>query len=338
INGSEEETVSFKKGAFIVPFTGYDSVDAKIVAIVCDYNQSSEIEEDNELKISVYILREPLSNVHVYPLSEVKLAQHKNPVSVGEICFLEISRKCGFLSFELLPDRIIAERLNNDEFNVLTHAGAVTEYATFYKSSAFHTIYAGLKYKETKAVRKFVSNGGGYVGSCYGANMAGSGSKLGPMTIHFKRSAYNPKLPSIGVYALADYISKDPPGNLGLIQVKIVNDTHPVSYRLDPITWDEHWGGSEIINFGENVEVISQFYNTGTRMDDTPSWVSSKFGKGKLVAFSPHPEILGWKSKKHNKDHIGRTIISNALFYTTAKDITALQLPHTRSPTFIEEI
>ncbi|MCK4366075.1 MAG: hypothetical protein KAW45_08485 [Thermoplasmatales archaeon] len=329
--------MSFEKGAFIIPFTGNETQDIKIAAIIFDYNQSSEIEESNEIKIPVYVLMEPIET-QVYPLSEIKLAQHKNPVSVGEICFLEISRECGFLSFELLIDSVIAERLNNNEFNVLTHAGGGPEYATFYKSGIFYSIIRNLRYRESKAVRKFVSNGGGYIGSCYGADMASSGYKLGPMTIHFKRSANNPKLPSIGVYAIADYISKSPPGSLGLIQVKIVNDTHPVSYRLDPITWDLHAGGSEISDIGENVEVISQFYNTGTRMDGTPSWVSSEFGKGKVVAFSPHPEILGWKKREDNKDHIGRTIISNALFFTTAEEITTLQLAYTRSLTFIEEI
>ena len=338
INGSEEETVSFEKGTFIIPFTGNTSVDTKIIVIIYDYNYSSEIEEDNELKISVYILREPLSNVHVYPLSEVKLAQHKNKVSVGEMCFLEISSECGFLSFELLFNSVIAEKLNNGEFNVLTHAGWGPDYATFYKTMYFYTLYSDLKYRVSTAVRKFVSNGGGYIGSCYGAGVAGSGGKVGPVTIHFKRVAYNPKLPSIFFYGLADYICTTLTESLGLIQVKIVNDTHPVSYRLDPVTWDHHFGGPRIDYVGENVEVISQFYNTSTRMDGTPSWVSSKFGKGKAVTFSPHPEILGFGFYPDNRTHIGRTVISNALFYTTAKDITALQLSHMRSLSFIEEI
>ncbi len=327
--------MSFEKGTFIIPFTGDDVQDIKITAIIVDYNQSSEIEDDNTIRIPVYFLMEQIET-QVYPLSEVKLAQHKNPVSIGEICFLEISRECGFLSFELLIDNIIAEKLNNNEFNVLTHAGGGAEYATFYKTASFYMLTGDLRHRETKAVRKFVSNGGGYIGSCYGADMASSGYKLGPITIYFKRRAYNPKLPSIGIYAFADYIGKKPPGNLGEIQVKIVNDTHPVTYSLDNIVWDLHYGGSEMTHVGENVEVISQFYNTGTRMDGTPSWISTKFGNGRVVAFSPHPEIMGFY--KTNKTHLGKTIISNALFYTTAKEITTLQLPHMRSPTFIEEI
>ncbi|MCK4365405.1 MAG: hypothetical protein KAW45_05095 [Thermoplasmatales archaeon] len=342
INGSEEETVSFEKGTFIIPFTGNTSVDTKIIVIMCDYNYSSEIEEDNELKISVYILREPLSNVHVYPLSEVKLAQHKSPITVGEICFLEISSECGFLSFELLIDSVIAEKLNNNEFNVLTHAGGVPDYATFYKieppTMVFYALYSDLKYRVSTAVRKFVSNGSGYIGSCYGADVAGSGHKFGPVTIHFKRVAYNPKLPSIVYYGLADYISLRPHVDTEQTQVKIVNDTHPVSYRLGEVTWEYNGGGPGFDRIGENTQVIGEFCNTDTELDGRPCWVSSKFGKGRAVAFSRHPEILGFGFYKSNRTHIGRTVISNALFYTTAKEMTALQLSHMRSLSFIEEI
>ena len=335
INGSEEETVSFEKGTFIIPFTGNTSVDTKIIVIMCDYNYSSEIEEDNELKISVYILREPLSNVHVYPLSEVKLAQHKNKVSTGEICFLEISRECGFLSYELLIDSIISQKLNNDDFNVLTHAGGVPEYATFYKTGTFYTLYSDLRYRVSTAVRKFVSNGGGYIGSCYGANMAGSGHELGPITINLKRRSYNPKLPSIGFFCIADYIGTTHPELPTYIQVKIVNDSHPVTYNLDEIMWD-YCGGSGFGQMGPNTQAIANFYNTGTYMDDTPSWVSSNFGDGKVIAFSSHPEINSFF--KTDTSYQGRTTVSNALFYTTAKEVITLQLTHSRLFTFIEEI
>jgi hypothetical protein len=342
IDSNEEKTVSFERGTFIIPFTGNIGVDTKITVLMCDYNCTSEIEEINKQKISVLLLREPLSNVNVYPLSEVKLAQHKSPVSVGEECFLEISSDCGFLSFELLIDSVIAEKLNNGEFNVLTHAGGdLLGYATFLKRELvpFYTLYSDLRYRVSTAVRKFVSNGSGYIGSCYGGYVAGTGHKIGPVTIHFKRIAYNPKLPSIFFYGLIDYYPNKYPTPLsGLVQVKIVNDTHPVSYRSDEVTWDYQIRGPQIDYVGKNVEVISQFYNTNTGLDGRPSWVSSKFGKGRAVTFIPHPEILGFGFYYHNKTHIGRTTISNALFYTTAKEMTALQLSHMRPLSFIEEI
>ena len=160
INSNCEEAVSFEKGSFIIPFTGNTSVDTKIIVIMCDYNCSSEIEEDNEQKISVLLLREQLSNVCVYPLSEVKLAQHKNKVSIGETCYLEIISECGFLSFELLIDNVIPEKLNNGKFNVLTHSGGGSEYATFFKFEVgipLYSVYSDLIYRESTAVRKFVS-------------------------------------------------------------------------------------------------------------------------------------------------------------------------------------
>lgn len=241
----------FEKGAFIIPFTGEDSKDIKITAILIDYNQSIEIEENKITNIPAYILLEQIE-VNVYKLNEVKLAQHKNPVSVGEICFLELSRKSGFLSFELLFDNVIPEKLNNDDFNLLTHAGAMTLYATFYKTAAFYTFYSDFKYRISTAVREFVANGGAFIGSCYGANVAGSGHEVGPITIHYKRASYNPNLHTLGFYSIADYVGTPPPGKLFYIQIKIVNNSHPLTFNLDEITWDLHMGGSGFDRVGKN--------------------------------------------------------------------------------------
>jgi hypothetical protein len=342
INCSEEETVFFERGTFIIPFTGNISVDTKIIVVIYDYNYSSEIEEDNELKLSVYILREPLSNVHVYPLSEVKLAQHKNKISVGETCFLEISSESGFLSFEVLFDSIIEKKLKISEFNVLTQASSVPEYATFYHYESiglyFYMLFRDLICGQAKAVRKFVEEGGGYIGSGYGAIAAGSGYKFGPFTIHFPRIAYNPKLPSILLYGLGDYIGLFYVSGWEGAKVKIFNDTHPVSYRLGEVPWECYRGGNGFIRIGKNTEVIAKFCNTDTELDNIACWVSSKFGNGKTVAFNTHPEMMGFGFYPDNMTHIGRTAISNALFYTTAKKMTILELTHRRFLTFIEEI
>ena len=335
IDNFKESEMFFEKGTFIIPFTGNNTYDTKITSIIFDYNQSSEILTEEILTIPIYLLIEQI-NIQSYPLSEIKLAQHKSPITSGEICILEISRECGFLSYNLLMDTILAEELNNNEYNVLTHVGFAPQYATFYKSALFHTCYAGLIYRETQAVRKFVSNGGGYIGSCYGANMASTGNKFGPITIHLKRVAYYPKIPSFCCYGLADYICINPEKILKYTQVKILNETHPVAYNLDKYIWDYHYGGSQIVPIDKNIQIIANYENSGTNLDNTPSWISSNFGMGRIVTFGTHPEIMAFY--KTNKSHLGKTIISNSLFYTTAKDIIDLQIIYSRSLTFIEDI
>ncbi|MCK4365468.1 MAG: hypothetical protein KAW45_05415 [Thermoplasmatales archaeon] len=337
IDNESSEEIFFEKGSFIVPFTGNNNVDAKIIAIIYDYNQSCEISAYNELIIPLYLLMQPL-DVQAYPLKEVKVAQFKSCITFGEVCYLEALRKCGFLSFEVLRDRTVKEKLNNEDFNVFLHACGGPVYASFYKTGWFHNFYEDFAYKAANTVRKFIANGGGYVGACYGMEKAASGRKYGSVTIHLKRIAYNPNLPCFGYYAIADIITEKIDKYLGLIQIKIANDKHPVSFRLDNITWDLHFGGPQVIEpVGENVQVIARFYNTNdSKIDGTPCWISSTFGNGKAVAFSPHPEIMSYKNS--NKSHIGRTTLSNAIFYTTSLKIIKADISRSRPLSFILKV
>ncbi len=331
---SSDETKFFEKGAFVIPFTGNETIDKKIIAMIYNYNQTSEINQDLT-KVPVYYLLQKL-NIFAYKLNEINIASHKSKVTTGEIAFLEISNKCGFLSFDYLYDNEISDELNNSKYNLFIHAGGASEYATFLKSSMFYQLFAGTFLKEIRTVRNFVANGGGYIGSCYGCEMAGAGYDFGLLKVHFKRVPYNPKLPSIGIYSMADYICTPPPGILDAIQVKVVNNSHPVTFHLDPIITDFHFGGARITYVGKNVEVLSQYYETDTEMDDTPSWLSSNFGKGKLVTFSPHPEIMGYYES--DISHIGKTVLSNAIFYTTSDGLSEVKIDNNLSISFIESI
>jgi hypothetical protein len=152
-----------------------------------------------------------------------------------------------------------------------------------------------------------------------------------------KRRVYNPELPSYGCYALADFYGEFPPSDLEVdVQVEIYNDTHPVSFRLPNIVWDKYFGGSCIIHQGQNVQIIARFINTNTCMDNSTSWLSANFGNGRVVAFSPHPEIQGYY--KSNRSHLGKTVISNAFYYTTSKELTELEIYQFRLQSFISHV
>ena len=337
IDDENEQEMTFEKGTFIIPFTGNDAEDAKIISIICDYNQSSEIEENLET-IPIYLLTEPL-NTPTYKLSEVKIAQYRNIVTTGEICFLYIAEKCGFLTFEFLTPITVTDELNNADFNVLTWPGGAPEYSSFYKSSFIQTILDDVKYNVSNAIRKFVWAGGGYIGSCYGAYRASRGYKIGPIPIYFKKDAYNnPNLESIEGLSISDYLVFPPIPSVYLSNTysKIINKTHPVTFGLDNLVTDYIWGGPKIVHVGKDAQVIAQFCDSNNPLDGTPSWMSSNFGNGKVISFNTHPEIIGFEKK--DRSHIGRTVISNALFYTTSKGIEELITSQYRILSFINNI
>jgi len=192
---SEMEQI-FEKGTFIIPFTGNDTADTKLTAVIYDYNKSCEIEENNEIKIPIYEIMEPL-NTPSYQLVEVKIALFKSQRTSGESFYLDAAEKCGFLTFELLEDKDLPKQLNNTAFNAIIWPAGDSYYCNrLHKlfSTGFFEAISGLSSDRYNIIRKFVRNGGGYIGSCYGAYVASCG--VLPVPISLKRRAYNPNLPS----------------------------------------------------------------------------------------------------------------------------------------------
>jgi glutamine amidotransferase-like uncharacterized protein len=326
--------VYLEKGTFIIPFTGEDNKDAKILSIVCDYNQISEIE--NEISVPIYLYFNKLVNLPVIVLSEVKIAQYHSKVTAGEMCFLEVAKNCGFLTFEFMTCKTLQYRLNNSAFTVLSWAGGDMDYASFRKSTMGTSIRDDIRYKVSKTVRKFVSEGGGYMGSCHGAFRATYGMEVGKIPITMKRAVYNPNLPTILVFALAETLTRDYQENLGWVKVKIVNNSHPVIFNVDSVTYDNHIGGSKFITIGNNVEIIANFTNTNSVFDNSPCWVSATFGKGRAVLFSSHPEIAAWQNENHS--HNSLSVVGNSYFYTSSKGFEKISSEYSRSLLFITNI
>ena len=335
---SNEEEMFFEKGTFILPFTGNDTLDTKLLAIIWDYNQSSEIESNNEIKAQVYLLNQTIA-IRAYPLSEVKIAQYQGLLADGEEHYLEVSRNCGFLTFDYLTNKTINKTLKNTAYNVIMIGGSCEGYSSFHEglSARIYQIREDLNYNLSKTIRSFVANGGSYIGSCLGAALASCGMYFGSIPVYLKRRAYNPNLNSLILLGLSDVIFKMPtdlpPPN---IEAKIVDKTHPVTYGLEDIIADIYLGGPYFTHLGENAHVIALFHNIGNYFNSTPSWISSNFGAGKVVFLSSHPEILCWAQGKEG--FIGNTVISNALYYTTSKEVIDLNTINSRNISFIMEI
>jgi len=340
---TNEMEQNFYKGTFIIPFTGNNTLDTKLTAIIYDYNQSSEIEENN-IKIPVYELMEEL-NVQVYKLSEVKIAIFKSSRTDGESFYLDAAGKCGFLTFEFLEDEELSQKLNNTAFNVIVWPGGDTYYSSKILKLfrvAFSEFASSLFYNRYNIIRGFIGSGGAYIGSCYGAFYASCG--VLPFPIYLKRRAYNPKLRSIGILAISDVLTVPIITPLVTIHERIVDNTHPVTYGLGTIWTDAHLGGPRFVHVGKNSQVVATFYNTSRTLDGTPSWISSRFGDGKVMIFSGHPEFIdsdvypNFMKPAVEEYYVGKKIISNAFYYTTSKEKSELQTSQSKPLSFITEI
>ena len=332
-SGSPIENIFYKKGAFIIPFSSNISTTALITAIVTDYNSSSEIATGENPLVPVYLLMEPL-NLTAYELVEPKIAQQLGtPTRYGWPCYLLIAEAGGFLSMEFLLDNETPS-LNTHDFNVFMWPYDPTP------GNVFEQLQSLTNTQSCNAIRAFVRNGGGYIGSCYGALAASSGLVFPVPFISLGR-AYLPNLSCSPLHislSLTDtlmsrqFILEDA---LFVTTATITNPDHPLAYGMNT-TVKEFFKGPWFTWVGKDT-------NTIARLDDmvdengytapllrgrvlgTPNWVDSHFGKGTVVLFSTHPEFVNnisllfegftWDGDKY----YGRRVVQNALFYTTAK-------------------
>ncbi|MFH1100561.1 MAG: hypothetical protein V1726_00795 [Methanobacteriota archaeon] len=334
-------TRSFEKGTFFIPLSSQRNTTALITAIIFDYNQTNELEPANTLQVPVYYLLSSLSLIS-YPLVEPKIAQHLGtPTRYGWPCYLLIAEAGGFYTMEFFLDNETSSLLNNQDFNVFMwpydpDPGTMVEQLQ------------SLTNKEGgNAVRQFVWNGGGYIGSCYGALAASSGF-LRPFPYISLRRAYNPDTlcipPCIGL-SISDTIMNRKQilqDTLYVATSTITNTSYPVTYGMNT-TVNEFFKGPWFVWLGKNTHQIARvqaLYTADLNVQNdpvlqkkvigTPSWVVSHFGDGKEVLFSSHPEFINnisllFEGRQWRGDrYYGRRVLHNSLFYVTAEELTTI--------------
>jgi hypothetical protein len=342
----------FKRGAFIVPFTGNKYDDILIISVIWDYSKLCEINMD-EIKINSYCLLEPF-NFYGYKLNEVKIAQHIGiPTRYGWPCYVLIADQGGFLTFDFLDDFETSKELNNVDYNVFMWPYEPNP-ATLSEIILSLSDVDGLN-----SIRSFVSNGGGYIGSCYGAEIASAGF-LWPLPVLLLRRAYNPDLKTFSFFPLAlsdTWMRRSPIGNeLFVSESKLDNYCNPLSFGLNN-TFEEFFDGGWYKWIGEKSESIAsyediKYINRDDNVPDylresiiqTPSHVSSSFGRGKIVQFTSHPEFvinisilfdgIEWNGDKY----YGMRIIFNALNYVTSEKNCYVQIEKSYTISFINTI
>ncbi len=323
---------SFEKGTFIIPYVGYAHQDTLMSSIIFDYCIDAEL-DDFLYPLEGYLLLEPLS-VKSIELVEPKIAQHfGTSIRYGWPVYLQIADAGGFLSFDFFLDGEIETLLQLDTYNVF-----MWPYEP--KPARMTETFTSLINKQSlNELRHFVSQGGGYIGSCYGAQVASSGF-LQPFSLLSLRYAYQPDKHSYP-FSLSASIS-DTIMNIRFPLLKdlfistsiITNFSHPLAFSINK-TLKDFFSGPWFVYLGKNSECVSIFDTITLETSDsppviqkiigTPNWVTSTFGKGKVVLFASHPEFVNnisllFESRIWPEDHYyGRRVIQNSIFYVTGK-------------------
>jgi len=326
---------NFPKGSFIIPFNGDVLKDKLIISVIFDYNISSEIDDEN-MKIDAYILTE-IIGLNTLKLKQPKIAQHYDTaIRYGWPCYLQIAESGGFLDFDFLIENEVTTELDKDKYNIFMWPYEPDP------ARLYEVAISLSKNREFEKIRSFVNEGGGYIGSCYGALAASSGF-LNPFSGLHLLQAYFPSIPFLPLsftISISDSFMTERAEvleNLYTAYSEIKNNSHPITYSINK-TVKEFFSGPWYIWLGKNTKSISTFYNITLDKNDSvptfiknvvnsPSWAVSKFGKGKIVLFASHPEFINnisflfsnrnWMSDQY----YGRRVIFNSIMYVTSDKV-----------------
>jgi hypothetical protein len=341
------QEILHKKGAFVIPFSGDLYKDAMLVSIIYDYNQTHELDNQSLIKNEAHMLMEKL-NFQGYELIEPKIAQHLgDAIRYGWPCYLQMADAGGFLTFEFLLDDETHIRLNNKDFNVFMwpYLPVPASYLEQFKSLS--------NIRGVNSIRRFVRNGGGYIGSCYGA-VVGSSGILEPLIPFSLLRAYTPNLP-IFVPHMSLSISDSLIGIKGLNEkpirftAEIIDTDNPVSYGLKKTMegffgqWFR-WQGknTDAIAICKDIKNVNEYSKSRNVVIGKPVRIYSTFGRGKTILFGDHPEFINnisllFKKNEWNEDpYYGRRVVHNALFYATSKENIDVITSEWYEPSLIE--
>ncbi len=343
----------FSKGAFFIPFSGDKFKDAILISIIYDYNQTHELNINNQIKNEAYILLERI-NAEFDKLIEPKIVQHfGKSVRYGWPTYLQIAESGGFYNYDFLLDNETYQNLNNDYFNIFIWPYLPDSTTIFEQAKTL------LNINETNTIRKFVNNGGGFIGTCYGAYTASSGFII-PGVFNSLRFAYYPNLlkimPGFSLSISDSLMTVKFRFPQKLIQVthKILKPDHQLFYSINR-TIPDFFKSPIFVWTGKNTEILTVYDSVKTFLGEPindsyiehtlvgrPSFINSKFGTGEVLIFSSHPDYVNNISLLFSKDikwdgdrYYGRRIIFNSFFYVTSMKNTTPDFAFNSNVTFI---
>jgi glutamine amidotransferase-like uncharacterized protein len=145
-----------------------------------------------------------------------------------------------------------------------------------------------------QAVRDYVRAGGGYVGICGGAFLATAHPEyLALVNAWTLRDVRN--LPGVGLVSLATRGPATVRMELTKAGRKVLGDFPPlidVNFAGGPIFRNPAGGTAPaFVPLGHYRSEVSQYEAQRGTMIDSPSIIAAQFGKGRIIAISPHPEV-----------------------------------------------
>jgi len=326
---SKSFSKSFKKGSFMALFSSDSSYNKVAASYVYMFGLS---------RVQVYKITEKTSNIDAYKIVRPKIAYldvlNSNITTWTPYYMLS----GGFPNIDLLDWDEILNKLNNKDYNLFICGGATWDDVKASGSNIFELNRAINK------ISKFIKNGGGYVGSCFGAYLASSGIVFPINILH----SYFPRLPllNIGFIGCDFTVVNALPGGGSVLIESLIPD-HPVYYGVNKTTRQFLAQGGPIINWcGKNTKKIAVLDSV---LDDDFDWwdgdseydkytipqplrktwikyslnkamiVESTLGKGKVVSFGTHPEFgVGWGDSYRYWGESYR-LMFNSIFYTTCE-------------------
>jgi hypothetical protein len=286
----------------------------------------------------ILCITEPIKNKNFYKLNEPNIAYYFDQGITVECIkwYMDSLSNAGFLNSEILDDMNIISNLNDNNFNVLIWPGG-NMFEGFEKDLSFFSTL-----KRQYSIKNFISNGGGYVGSCYGAFMASSGIRLTPF---FLIQYYFPRIPTFGFFSLSDTLL-----SLGIpsrIDVKIESTNSPVTFGLNGTLKGSSLRGGPVYTWvGKNSESLAKIENINTSwfnwIENSNNslygkmfrkwvnftvgktiWISSEYNEGKIVSFGDHPE--------HGDIKLQRAVHNSVLYVSSDLINTSFQKVYTFS-------
>jgi hypothetical protein len=323
-------------GEFIVPFTQNENMNHQIIAIMTDYSVFHEL-YTNISPVICYLLVEPIVISSCHQLTEPKIAFYfgDGVYSSSMNWYVSTLKQSGFLNNEYLDDTDIINQLNDGKYNLIIWPGGQ------YRNDLSSNISLVTRILRQYTIKRFVFNGGGYLGSCYGAYAASSGMRLFPFPL---LSHYIPIIPNVGLFlGMQDsYTALALPC---IFNLSIDQTTHPVLYgSKNQINGSELIGGCVYTTLGKNTQSLAtvkeideitwyhlfrELFNSNNSLAEKildlwsrftigkTIWTTSQYGQGKLVTFGDHPEI---------GDILLQRIVHNAIFYVTSKENNQIEV------------
>jgi hypothetical protein len=347
-NNNNQKNEIFQQGTFIIPFSGDELIDSRIIPVIYDYNVSHELHKNNTIPVNLSMIMEPFTLENSYKLVEPNIAYYYGDgvYSRSLDWYVYTLYKSGFLDNEFLYDNEVINKLNSNVYNVfIWPGGEIIEDI----NSDINIITRILKQNK---IRRFVSEGGGFVGSCYGAFAASSGIRFLPFTL---LNYYYPIIPSIGYLSIQDCTTA-----LAIsctFNISVSNIDNPVIYGADDIIYNSQLRGGAVFTWlGENTQSLATIKEVNTTIwthwfrdlfssnssiadkiielwikftNQKTIWTTSEYNKGKVVTFGDHPEL----------GHINlKRIVHNAIFYVSSEEINRKNIDYSYGISDIESI